>query len=144
MTYSFENFVASKRELTKRYLLSKDYQYHVRPSHRFRLMMAAAAPTSNVHALGVGYRITNGLQTGELAVRIYVHRKLPLSVLSDDQKLPTAINGLPIERHRILAGAFRHRSLSTARPTGPARDQHRTFRGHGRNNRLHLPIIRPR
>ncbi len=51
----------------------------------------------NVHAVGVGRKIVAGRPTDDLAIRIYVQRKLPLGVLTSSEGLPTTIAGRPTD-----------------------------------------------
>lgn len=45
----------------------------------------------NVHAIGVGHKITKGVDTGEPCVTIFVHRKLPAAPMQ--RQLPLALPG---------------------------------------------------
>jgi hypothetical protein len=49
---------------------------------------AVASAGRNVHAVGIGKKISTGNQTDEKCVRIYVVQKLPLSVLSPRDVIP--------------------------------------------------------
>jgi len=70
------------------------------PPHGARplgLVLAAAAPASNVHAIGVGHKLVDAAPTGDMAVRFYVSRKMPKSMLGDVSMLPATIAGLPVD-----------------------------------------------
>lgn len=58
---------------------------------------AAESARSNVHAVGVGRKIVEGKVTDEKCVRIYVLRKLPRSVLSENAVLPSEFAGIPTD-----------------------------------------------
>jgi hypothetical protein len=51
----------------------------------------------NVVAVDEGIRTRAGKPTGERCLVVYVKRKLPLSQLSKEERLPTAIEGVPID-----------------------------------------------
>lgn len=70
-----------------------------------------------VHGIGIGHKLTGGKRLRTLAIRIYVERKLPTSVLSKRVLLPKAIDGLPvdvIERPRASLSAKPAASLAGA------------------------------
>ncbi len=50
--------------------------------------------TSTVHAVGVGRKVVDGEVTDEMAVRLYVARKLPLRMLPQRARLPERIDGI--------------------------------------------------
>lgn len=51
----------------------------------------------NVHGTGIGYRISNGVQTDNPAILVYVWDKQPESALDDDEVLPDEIHGVSID-----------------------------------------------
>src|SRR6266851_10407544 len=59
-----------------------------------RVMDAVAAAQRNVHAVGIGRKIVEGTITDQPCVRLYVVQKLANSVLSADDVLPAAIDGI--------------------------------------------------
>ncbi|NIA68358.1 hypothetical protein HBA54_07115 [Pelagibius litoralis] len=59
-----------------------------------RISSAMASAGGNVHAVGVGKKITGGVVTKETCVRIYVVQKLPASMLSPRDHLPQRIDGV--------------------------------------------------
>lgn len=65
----------------------------------FEVSVAAAVERAdrNVHAVGVGRKRVAGSDTDVTAVRLYVAQKLPLSLLTEDNRLPTEINGVPTD-----------------------------------------------
>jgi hypothetical protein len=68
--------------------------------------MAAAAPASptavipvqsNIVGVGYGARMASGAATDELAVRVYVRAKLPLSAVGQAERVPPTVNGTPTD-----------------------------------------------
>jgi hypothetical protein len=59
---------------------------------------AAAVPDgSNVVGVGYGAKVTVGAGLDELAVRVYVRTKLPLSELADADRVPGDVDGVPTD-----------------------------------------------
>ena len=52
---------------------------------------------ANVIGLGIGYKTVGGEQTGEVALVVLVSHKLPLAALTDHDRLPSEIEGVPID-----------------------------------------------
>lgn len=57
----------------------------------------AADAIPNVHAVGVGRKVAGGSSTQDLAIRVYVQRKLPRARLAGTEQLPPTIAGLPTD-----------------------------------------------
>jgi hypothetical protein len=57
----------------------------------------------NVVGVGIGQKLTDGEATGDLAIRVYVTRKVSLAELADDDRLPVRLD-VPESRRR--PGAF--------------------------------------
>lgn len=55
----------------------------------------------NVVGVAVGFRQINGESTQELALVVMVHQKVPEKLLSPEQKIPVAIEGIPIDVQEI-------------------------------------------
>jgi hypothetical protein len=53
--------------------------------------------TSTIHAVGVGRKVVEGKETGDFAVRLYVARKIPPSLLPKRALLPKSIEGIPTD-----------------------------------------------
>jgi len=51
----------------------------------------------NVIGVGVGLKEVGGVRTDQVAIRVYVERKLPRSRLADAEVLPDEIDGVPID-----------------------------------------------
>lgn len=86
----------NKREVLQR-LLGRDFA-----AHPLALFCGSQAPTKaewqrfrrgNLVGIGFGAKETEGSFTGDLAVRVYVKRKLPPSKLSVADRLPATVNG---------------------------------------------------
>ncbi len=58
---------------------------------------AVARANRNVHAVGVGSKRVEGSDTAIPSVRIYVTQKLPLSLLSEADRLPVEVDGIPTD-----------------------------------------------
>jgi hypothetical protein len=51
----------------------------------------------NVVGVGVGFKVKRGRRVRTLAIRVYVHVKVPLSKLKRSQRLPRSIDGIPVD-----------------------------------------------
>lgn len=58
----------------------------------------------NVTGVGVGFREVGGKLTEEVAVRVYVTKKVPLDALAPDAVLPSDIDGVPVD---VIEANFR-------------------------------------
>jgi len=60
---------------------------------------AVAGARQNVHAIGVGYKMVNGLpaQDAGLVVRVHVVQKIAPSLLSPRDRIPEQIDGIPTD-----------------------------------------------
>ncbi len=52
---------------------------------------------ANVVAVGVGLRTRGGAQTDEVCIVVSVRRKLPAAQLSAGDRLPAALDGVPVD-----------------------------------------------
>ena len=52
---------------------------------------------ANVRAVDIGFEFTAGRRSGRLAIRAHVRRKLPDSALTDAERLPDEIDGIPVD-----------------------------------------------
>jgi hypothetical protein len=89
---------SAKREARRRYLRS--------PSREARNDSYVSSPlhSKNVTAVGIGRKVTAGVTTGELAVRIYVRDKLPKRHLGR-RAFPARLDGIATDV--IVSGPFR-------------------------------------
>lgn len=84
-----------------------------------RLSEANLAGKPNTVAVGVGYKVTNGQLTNELAVIVSVSRKRPLAELSASEAVPKSVDGVRtdvIETGEIVAFQTPRERLRPARP----------------------------
>lgn len=51
----------------------------------------------NVTGLGVGPKVRAGTATGELAIKVFVSRKLPLAELAPHERVPETVAGIPTD-----------------------------------------------
>jgi hypothetical protein len=94
-----KDFHEAKNELSRR-LLGKS----IRSLEQIRELSTTRSvtvleriQTSTIHAVGVGRKIVDGQETNDLAIRLYVARKLPLSMLPKRALLPKTIEGIPTD-----------------------------------------------
>ncbi|HEX2079625.1 MAG TPA: hypothetical protein VHG08_18000 [Longimicrobium sp.] len=62
-----------------------------------RVADAVELASRNVHAVGVGRKRVAGEETPVMAVRLYVARKLPLSLVRPEDRLPEHVDGIPTD-----------------------------------------------
>jgi hypothetical protein len=101
----------------------EDRAREVKQRHAARLGAYA-----NVTGVGVGLRTVAGKLTNEVAVRVYVRRKLPLSELSPADVLPREIDGVKVD---VVEGEF----VFMQDGAGPLAQAERTAR--------HFPFLTP-
>ncbi len=53
-----------------------------------------ATPSHNVHAIGIGKKVVEGEETQDQAVRFYVAKKLPKTLLPSNRLIPDEIDGI--------------------------------------------------
>lgn len=56
--------------------------------YKTAIMPKASYETLGAHSVGIGRKLVNGKPTGELALRIYVAKKLPMSAVPSGQRIP--------------------------------------------------------
>jgi hypothetical protein len=61
----------------------------------------ATGGISNIQGLGLGEKLTSGHATADLAVKVYVVEKSPLSALSPNERVPEQINGIPTDVEEV-------------------------------------------
>ena len=71
----------------------------------------------NVNGVGVGFKEVGGVRTDQVAIRVYVDRKLPRAQLADDEILPEEVEGIPVDvieaRLRCMAALTSLKSTAT-------------------------------
>jgi hypothetical protein len=65
------------------YAALKEYKQSVMPT--------AAYETFGAHGVGIGRKLVNGKPTGQLALRVYVSKKLPMTAVPADKRVPEEI-----------------------------------------------------
>jgi hypothetical protein len=77
----------------------------------------------NVVGVGLGHRTVNGLETEDLALRVFVKQKQPKILLRDEEFIPQTIEGIPTDieevgevKARWPLPPVRQRKLRPARP----------------------------
>lgn len=94
---SHDDLVQAKRTLGQS-LLRAGLEGGVVGSRRtLQASRAIASGGHNVHAVGIGRKITDGVETDVLCVRVYVVQKLALSLLAPRDRIPESIDGLPVD-----------------------------------------------
>lgn len=94
----------------------------------FRAMAASTtspAPESNVVGVGVGEKISDGKNTGIMAVKFLVRVKYSPSEVDKKHMLPKTVNGLPTDVEQV--GTFRKFAAAPA-PLPPMPDPKKKFR----------------
>lgn len=71
---------------------------------------ASVSPAQNVVGVGVGAKITDGVETSTRCVRFYVVEKIDKAALSARQLLPASVDGVPTDV--IVTGQFRMRGTA--------------------------------
>jgi hypothetical protein len=74
---------------------------------------------NTVHAVGVGPKEVAGTLTGDLALRVYVERKLATRALSIHERFPATLDGLPVD---VVESAPAFVRSAAVRPERQARD----------------------
>jgi len=98
------------------------------PAGEFRAMAASTsstAPESNVVGVGVGEKISDGKNTGIMAVKFLVRVKYSPSEVDKKHMLPKTVNGLPTDVEQV--GTFRKFAAAPA-PLPPMPDPKKKFR----------------
>jgi hypothetical protein len=93
---------AAKQSLSKKYLKPK-------PQAVSPLMalnpIASSKPEQNIVGIGIGEKVSKGISTGVMAVKVLVRVKYADDQIPDGDRLPATINGLPVDVEQV--GTFR-------------------------------------
>jgi S1-C subfamily serine protease len=97
----YRRYRAAKKELSSRYVSRS------RPSKALAALnpLGSPKPEHNVVGVGIGEKVSKGMATGILAVKILVRLKFPDPQISDEDRLPSTIHDLPVDVERV--GTFR-------------------------------------
>ena len=71
--------------------LRKDPTYALVREYKASVMPTASYETLGAHAVGIGRKIVNGKPTDQLALRIYVAKKLPMTAVPPSERVPQEI-----------------------------------------------------
>ena len=55
----------------------------------------------NVVGVGIGFRMKSGQSTDVVAIIVMVHQKLPANQLKDAERIPSEIEGIPVDVQEI-------------------------------------------
>lgn len=123
------DFLEAKREIRRTFL--------------HQSVMAASAAAGNavgvgrdarlraettVHAVGVGRRMVNGKRTGEMAVQLFVRRKLPKNAVPATMRIPEEIDGIPTDIIQSPRAYFANTTADPSIEVG-GRSRHRPIPG---------------
>lgn len=88
---------------------------------------AVASAGRNVHAIGIGKKVTEGKKGSTKCVRVYVVQKLPLSLLSPRDVVPKHLDGVPTDIVEAEpAFAFGAKKRKTKRKTASKKKRRRS------------------
>ncbi|HLK04091.1 MAG TPA: hypothetical protein VKT53_06585 [Candidatus Acidoferrum sp.] len=109
---------AAKTELASRYIHGRKIELARRAGSQMAALPRAMAaitpnPLHNVVGVGIGEKVSEGKQTGTLAVKLFVRMKYPLSEINSNFALPKEINGISTDIEE--SGAFRRFQTAAAR-----------------------------
>lgn len=91
------DLVQIKNEMSKKYL-SRGFKSNVVASlPTMSMARAVEQADSNVHAVGIGRKVSDGVVTEQIAIRLYVVQKIGLSNLPKKSVLPKSIDGIPTD-----------------------------------------------
>src|SRR5260221_4341754 len=109
---------SAKLELANRYIHGRKAELVRRSGTQVSMVPRALTaitpnPLHNVVGVGIGEKISEGKQTGTLAVKLFVRMKYPLSELNGNLVLPKEISGIPTDIEE--SGVFRRFQTAAAR-----------------------------
>jgi hypothetical protein len=90
------DLLSAKDELSKQYLTSENAR-----SLTAEASGASPVPEINVIGVGIGEKISDGVGTNTIAVKLFVQKKYPKISLSSDHLLPASISGLPVDVEQV-------------------------------------------
>jgi hypothetical protein len=103
------NFRAAKRDASARYL-SAPSEFTARAAMN---PSPSTKPEQNVVGVGIGEKISNGISTGVLSVKLLVRVKYPEDAIPAEDRLPTTMGGLPVDVEQV--GTFRRFAMPNPR-----------------------------
>ncbi len=114
----------AKSEMSARYLSG---QISVRGATRSFRVAAASVATHNVVGVGIDEKYVHGVPTGISVVKFLVRTKVQTAALSNREKLPSSINGIPTDVEEVglivpqATKATRTRAAAAATMPNPRR-----------------------
>lgn len=90
------DLLSAKRVASERWLRVAAHEA-LRPGPSPRVAEAVAMAPQNVHAVGVGRKVVEGVMSDVLSVRFYVVQKLAQSLLGPENRIPETIEGMPTD-----------------------------------------------
>lgn len=90
------DLLSAKRLASERWLRVAAHEA-LRPGPSLRVAEAVALAPQNVHAVGVGRKVVEGVVSDVLSVRFYVVQKLAQSLLGPESRIPETIEGVPTD-----------------------------------------------
>lgn len=91
------DLLRAKRALSTRFLRAERDASVPRGGFTLTVSAAVTAAQSGVHAVGVGRKLVEGVETDARAVRVYVAQKLPLYLVPAHARVPARIDGIPTD-----------------------------------------------
>jgi hypothetical protein len=110
-TSQFRTYRAAKREASARYLQASPTVFSALAALN---PVASPKPEHNVVGVGIGEKVSNGIATGVLAVKLLVRVKYPDDAIPDADRLPKDVGGLPVDVEQV--GTFRRFATAAAAP----------------------------
>jgi hypothetical protein len=77
--------------------LSRQYLHGRKESPEFKAYSVSLDPRNNVMAVGIGPKLRDGRITDDLSIHIYVEHKIDAHALPKEMRLPTQVDGLPVD-----------------------------------------------
>lgn len=90
------DLIQARDELTRRFLTSARAE-EIMSQARF----ASPVPEANVTAVGIGEKLTDGMHTGTLAVKLFVRVKYASTQFPSYLALPSQVAGLPVDVEEV-------------------------------------------
>lgn len=121
--HSKEDLIQAKDVLSARYLATAVRNNVMARRFTTNMREAVVNVGANVHAIGVGRKVVEGVATSELAVKIYVVQKFAESVIPPRNLLPKELNGITcdvIESPPAFIQPRARKASAKATPAGKA------------------------
>lgn len=90
------DIIKAKESLRDRLFMAVEKEISVAISHRLT-KRTHPAPGINLVGIGIGEKVTEGKRTGEMCVKVLVAKKYPKGKVSQNDRIPSDINGIPTD-----------------------------------------------